>query len=181
VINSTYTVTLGEKETVTVHLHEEDGQLIIDEKRPNLVGSSARQSVKYDEVNFVEVPKYWSDKNGKRTVTIGTSRTRTGYSTYYMLPPHTVEVIVPTEEDANAVAEYVARKASVHLELIDHAWRVRKPFECPGAGQPGWHGCQGFKELLDHDDPISPRTSTHIRIIRMCPFMRALTTNGVVF
>jgi len=167
-INSTYTVTLGDKRTATVHPHEENGQLTIDEKETNFPASSC--SVKYDEVNFVEVLEFggYGDLSGKkRTVGIGTSRARTsygalgevivlpsensgkGYSAINLLPP-TVEVILPTAEDADAVAEYVARKARVHLELIAGAWRVRKPFECPEAGQPG---CKDFKELLDRNDP----------------------------
>jgi hypothetical protein len=149
VINSTYTLTAAEKRTITIHLHEEDGQLTIDEKQTNFPDSSL--SVKYDEVNFVEVLEfgYQDDLSGKkRIVRIGTSRTT--YMALGRFFPQTVEVILPTEADADAVAEYVARKASVHLELIAGAWRVRKPFECPEAALPG---CKDFKELLDHDDP----------------------------
>jgi hypothetical protein len=137
VISSTYVVATPENITITFHLHEEDGQLTIDEKSAKWGESS--WPVKYAEVNYVEVVGSLNDfEDKKRTVRIGSSRL--GFR----------DVILPTETEAQAVAEYVARKASLHLELIAGAWRVRKPFECPEAGQPG---CRDFKELLDHDDP----------------------------
>jgi hypothetical protein len=52
--------------------------------------------------------------------------------------------------DGKELAEYVARKSPMALELIGKAWRVRKTFDCP-AGAP--LGCQDFKELVDHSDP----------------------------
>jgi hypothetical protein len=134
----------GKRETITFRLHEEDGQLTIDKtKEANFLDSSV--SLKYDEINFVEVVEFgaYHDLSGKkRTVQISIS---TPYTTYVG-----AAVILPTEADANAVAEYIARKSPLHLELIAGAWRVRKPFQCPEGDLPG---CKDFKELLDHDDP----------------------------
>lgn len=137
VINSTYTVTIPREITITVHLHEQNGQLTIDEKSTKWGESS--WAVKYAEVNYVEVVGSLYDfEDRKRTVRIGSYR----IGRY--------DVTLPSETEAEAVAECIARKASLPLELIAGVWRVRKPFECPEAGQPG---CRDFKELLDHDDP----------------------------
>jgi hypothetical protein len=139
VINSTYVVTASSGETYGIRLQEEDGQLIINEKWLKHDWPESTESVKYEKVNYVliEGDSPASDAP-KRTVQIEDSK------------GHYLIVTLPTEMDAKTVAEYVVRKSPLHLEFIAGAWRVRKPFECPEAGQPG---CQDFKELLDHDDP----------------------------
>lgn len=133
VINLTYSVTEFITGAATIHLHEEDGQLTKDEKSKD---GERTESVKYQNVEYVALADD-SLKTGakKRVVHIEDSNGK--------------DVFIPlrTESEAKAVAEYVGRKSS--LELIGDAWRVRKPFACP----EGIHlGCEGFKEMLDHDD-----------------------------
>ncbi len=133
VINSTYTTTDVFDGTITVHLHEEYGQLTKDEKSKD---GEHSESVKYANVNYVEVGDDSLKPDAKkRYVHIEDSDGEVG-------------ILLQSESAAKAVAEYVARKSG--LERIGNAWRVRKPFACPD----GAHlGCRSFKELLDHDDP----------------------------
>jgi hypothetical protein len=136
VINSTYVVTIPVLGKVTHHLHEEDGQLSVDKKFAS--GGELSGSVKYEKVNYVWVEgDSLAPHAPKRTVKVDDSE------------GHSLIVTLPTETEAKAVAEYVVRKSPLPLELIAGVWRVRKPFQCPEASQPG---CQDFKELLDHDD-----------------------------
>jgi hypothetical protein len=129
VIGSTYAEPKSRhSNTETIHLYEEDRRLIRDTKSNGWEGSD---SVRYEKVNYVMVD-YLLDN----FVLIKDSE------------GGALALILPTEEDAKALAQYVGRKAG--LELIAGAWRVRKPFECPEAGRVG---CRDFKELLDHDDP----------------------------
>jgi hypothetical protein len=136
VINSTYVVTIPVSGQITQHLHEEDGQLLVDKKYANGVRLSG--SVKYEKVNYVSVggDSFTPDAK-KRTVEVDDSE------------GGNVTMTLPTEVEAKTVAEYVVARSPLNLELIADAWRVRKPFECPEGSQPG---CRDFKELLDHDD-----------------------------
>ena len=137
VIGSTYVVNVSNTETHTIHLYEDNGQLVMDEKWAN--GNTDSRSVKYEKVNYVEVqPDSLRADARKRNVIIEDAEGR------YII------VTLPGEMEAYELAQYVVTKASVPLELIAGAWRVRKSFDCPDAGQPG---CKDFKELLDHDDP----------------------------
>ena len=136
VINSTYVVTISGLGQITHHVHEEDGQLLVDKKFAS--GGELSGSVRYEKVNYVCVEgDSLAPHAPKRTVEVDDSE------------GHYLIATVRTETEAKAVAEYVVRKSPLPLELIAGVWRVRKPFECPEAGQPG---CQDFKELLDHDD-----------------------------
>jgi hypothetical protein len=141
VINSTYVVEFPPGHRIpgfshlTQHSYEEDGKLMVDFKYKG--GTQFSQLVEYRKVNYVEVmrglrgdpPEVWISDSPEWLARL--------------------KVLVRTEEEAKELAEYVARKSALGLELIVGAWRVRKPFECPkGAGL----GCQDFKELLDHND-----------------------------
>jgi hypothetical protein len=129
--------------TFSVHLYEDDGKLKWEETlKPNEKAKGTKDvvgtySLDYDKVIFVKYavpfPNYVppslhvSDSLG-----------------------HDYVVPLPDEKEGEKFAEYVARKSPLGLELIGHAWRVRKSFQCP---QDGRLGCRDFKELLDHGDP----------------------------
>lgn len=116
----------------TIHVYEPDEKTMkMDVAWPD--GSHISQSIEYEKVTFVTQTKGEKEK----TVDIETHG-------------ETMSVPVRTEDDAQTLAEYVAQKSPLHLELIGNVWRVRKSFECPEAVQIG---CRDFKELLDHDDP----------------------------
>jgi hypothetical protein len=142
-LDSTYVATtfLG---TETIHLYEEsgklkwDGKLTLKEKyrTKGRKESEFSESVQYDKVNFVQyVPKSGPEQP---SVHIGDSL---GFNRTVALPADT--------DEGQGLAEYVARKSPLGLELIGRAWRVRKPFACPEKGQLG---CRDFKDLLDHGD-----------------------------
>lgn len=115
----------------TIHVYEPDEKTLkMDVAWPD--GSHISQSVEYEKVTFVTQNKGEKEK----AVDIETHG-------------ETMSVPVPNEREALMLAEYVARKSPLHLELIGNVWRVRKSFECPEAVQIG---CRDFKELLDHDD-----------------------------
>lgn len=116
----------------TIHLSEENDHLTLDVKWPD--GTHNLQSIEYGKVNFVK-----SSKEGKhQSVDIEFDDSSLG-----------VLVPVPTEDDAHALAEYVARQSPLRLDLIGDAWRVRKPFLCL---EPIGIGCRDYKELLEADD-----------------------------
>ena len=142
IIDSTYVVTtfLGDE---TIHLYEENGRLRWDGKlrykekyrRNGSLESDSTHSVEYDKVNFVEYRGFLpTDRGVNIWVSDGTT---------YTVP-------VPAEAEGVELAEYVARKSPLGLELIGSAWRIRKHFQCPEGGQLG---CRDFKDLLDHGDP----------------------------
>lgn len=133
VINSTYATTDVFDGAITVHLHEEDGQLTKDEKSKDGEDS---ESVKYANVNYVGIGEDSLKPDGKKR-----------YVHIEASDGNFVGILFRTESAAKAVAEYVGRKSG--LEFIGDAWRVRKPFTCPDGGHLG---CKSFKELLDHDD-----------------------------
>jgi len=116
----------------TIHLYEDEEALTMDVTRPD--GGKSSTSIEYEKVNFVRQIK--EKQSEEETVDIESD----GDS---MLVP------VRTEDDAQALARYVAQKSPLNIELIGDAWRVRKRFECAEAAQIG---CRDFKELLDHND-----------------------------
>jgi len=143
-LDSTYVVTtfFG---TETINLYEENGRLKWDRKlrakeKYRIKGtkdSEFAESVEYDRVNFVQyAPQLGPEKASVRIGdSLGLNRT----------------VPLPAETDGGReLAEYVARKSPLGLELIGRAWRVRKPFQCLENGELG---CRDFKDLLDHGDP----------------------------
>jgi hypothetical protein len=132
-INSTYVIRDSISGVMTVHLHEEDGQLTVDENTKAL--GKISKSVKYENVNYAAAEENSLDSNRKTTVRVEASD---GY----------LIVSFRTESEAKAVADYVGRKCS--LEFFGDAWRVRRPFQCPNGVAP--IACQSFRELLDHDD-----------------------------
>lgn len=136
VIGSTFIVTAPEG-TQSVHLYEEDGKLIAETKWRGQEDSFP-QSVKCEKVNYVEIEADSFAPDAKKNILYVEDS-----------DGNSLKVILRTEAEASSLAEYVARKSAVYLELIADAWRVRKPFQCPEGSQPG---CQDFKELLDHDD-----------------------------
>jgi hypothetical protein len=143
-IDSTYQVTtfLGAE---TIHLYEENDKLKWDGKlRPKAKyrsqGTKDREwsdFIDYDRVNFVQyTPPVLSQESGVNIGQESLSFNRT--------------VPIPAEStEGQALAEYVARKSPLGLELVGRAWRIRKPFQCP---ENGGLGCQNFKDLLDHGD-----------------------------
>lgn len=134
VINSIFTTSDSYLGEVTISLHEENGKLTKDQESKD---ERSSQSVLYEKVTYAELEND-SFKQGakKRVVYIESSDGALMW------------LLLRTELEARAVAEYVGRKCS--LELIADAWRVRKIFQCPGGG---FLGCQSFKDMLDHDDP----------------------------
>ncbi|MGC0777335.1 MAG: hypothetical protein WCD68_09015, partial [Candidatus Acidiferrum sp.] len=133
-IDATYVVKDPYLGQITVHLHDEEGKLIEDEKSKS---SQTSFSVEYEKINFVQVQNDSLGPNAvKRVVSIRGS------------DGNSMVILLSTELEAKATADYVGRQAS--LELIGDAWRVRKPFKCPSDNPTG---CLDFKELLDHNDP----------------------------
>jgi hypothetical protein len=147
-IGSTYQVTtfLG---TVTIHLYEENGKLKWDgelrpkaEDRPKgTQGWEWSDSIDYDKVNFVQYtpPNYAAFIPQESSINIG--QESLSFNRTVQIPAESTE--------GQALAEYVARKSPLGLELIGRAWCIRKPFKCPENVGPG---CQDFKDLLDHGD-----------------------------
>lgn len=143
-LDSTYVVTtfLG---TETIHLYEENGRLKWDGKLrakekyriKGMKDSEFSESVEYDKVNFVQYTPQLGPQES--SLHIGDSL---GFNRTVSLPADT--------HGGQELAEYVARKSPLGLELIGRAWRVRKPFQCPENSQVG---CRDFKDLLDHGDP----------------------------
>lgn len=133
VINSTYSTKSALFGMVTIHLHEENGQLTKDEK---LKDSESSQTIKYEKVILVHAGGDSPGDNVPKTVV-----SITDSDSNFMV------ITFRTEAEAAGVAEYVGHQAS--LELIGGDWRLRKHFECP---QSAPVGCQDFKELLEHDD-----------------------------
>lgn len=136
IINSTYALTEPGLGPGTCHLYEDEGILTVDEKWKN--GYQYSTSVRYEKVNFVSTGPNPSDEITPPFVII-----RDSEGTWLTLTAHSIE-------EAEQVAEYVARKSSFHLELIGRAWQLRRHFDCP---EGGGVGCRDFEELLDHGDP----------------------------
>ena len=133
VIDSTFVTKDSFDGQITVHLHEEDGELIKDLKSKGVEHS---ESIKYEKVNFVQVQAdSLAEYALKRIVAI---RDSDGKS---------IIIFLRTETEARDVADYVGQQAA--LEQIGDAWRVRKHLVCPSDNPMG---CRDFKELLDHDD-----------------------------
>jgi hypothetical protein len=134
-INSTFEIKDPVVGVRTIRLHEEDGQLTMDETTK--VYGVASESMKYEKVNYAGAEEDDLRQDAKKTVV------RIGAADGTLLI-----ITLRTEMEAKAVADYVGRKCS--LDFIGDAWRVRKPFQCPNNVGPA--ACQSFKELLDHDD-----------------------------
>lgn len=142
-IGSTYQVTtfFG---TETIHLYEENGKLKWDGKLrrkekyriKGMADTEWSSSIDYDEVNFVQYsPPAPPQETGVNIGQESLSFNRT--------------VPIPAEStEGQTLAEYVARKSPLGLELIGRAWRIRRPFQCPENGL----GCRDFKDLRDHGD-----------------------------
>jgi len=145
VIGSTYQITEKPFGLRTFYVHEEDGRLVVTIKqRAEWSNEKSKQvessvAIEYENVNYVRADSDLLDpQGGKRHLHVeGTDGAL-------------IVVTLRTEDEAQELAEYVARKSPLWLELIGGAWRVRKRFACPEAGGLA---CKDFKELLDHDDP----------------------------
>ena len=136
VINSTYAIRIPIMGETTVHLFEREGQLCQHQKWGK--GAGLSEAVTYKKINYIMIEADSPTPTGKkRMLNIEDS---TG---------NALILTLPTEEQASAVARYLLRKSSLHLEFIAGAWQVRRTFQC----LEGYPGCQDFKELLDHDDP----------------------------
>jgi hypothetical protein len=140
VINSTYFITddIGRLApiTKTFRLKEEDGMLTYSED-----GGKGAVEVSVEYAKVLRVARLVSPVPipGSRNLILVRIEDSEG---------HVLFVRVTTASEADALSEYVGRRAG--LELIADVWRVRKPFQCP---EPAPIGCLDFKELLDHDDP----------------------------
>jgi len=134
-INSTYVIRDSVSGVITIYLHEEDGQLTMDETTKAF--GTVSDSMRYEKVNYAGVEEDSRLLDAKKTVVrIGASD-----GTWLIFT-------LRTETEARTIADYVGRKCS--LEFFGGAWRVRRPFQCPNGVGPS--ACQSFKELLDHDD-----------------------------
>jgi hypothetical protein len=134
-INSTFEIKDPVVGMRTIHLHEEDGQLRMDETTK--IYGKVSDSMKYEKVNYAGAEEDDLRRDAKKTVV------RIGASDGTFLI-----ITLRTEMEAKAVADYVGQKCS--LEFIGDAWRVRRPFQCTSGAGPV--ACQSFKELLNHDD-----------------------------
>ena len=126
----------GKTIEIKTHLYEEDGKLTMEQTWED--GDNRTKAIELSHVSFVG---YSVEKlphgNGDMHVEIWNA-----LSNWMSVP-------VGTEEEGTSLAEAVAKKSALHLELIGGAWRIRKPFTCPESVAIA---CADFKELLDHED-----------------------------
>ena len=121
---------------IETHLYEEDGKLTMEQTWGD--GDKRTNAIELSDVSFVTYSvETLPPNNGAMHVEI--------WDAHYNL----MSVPVRTEEEGKSLAEAVAKKSPVHLDLIGGAWRIRKPFTCPESVAIA---CADFKELLDHED-----------------------------